>query len=163
MRKIRASIWRCTFANTEKKVSCGGNSEISSAGKETTLNTLIITASLQTRPSCVGAVMDTSDHYTDACFSVPRVSLGASKSRACLQSSPASISLESHTYYYLIAKPRLAKDILDLSHHAMPFDLDSQIEWSESIRSDGLEQRERMKKHLRTSSSSDTAFTRFSQ
>jgi len=74
-----------TFANTEKKVSCGGNSEISSAAKETTLNTLIIAASLQTRPSW-SAVMDTSDHYTDASFSVPRVSLGASKTRACIQS-----------------------------------------------------------------------------
>lgn len=44
--------------------------EISSAGKEATLNTLIIAARLQTRPSwaCVGAVMDTSDHYMNVSY-----------------------------------------------------------------------------------------------
>lgn len=48
----------------EKDLVCW-SSEISSAGKEATLNTLIIAARLQTQPSwaCVGAVMDTSDHY----------------------------------------------------------------------------------------------------
>jgi len=145
----RAGIWRCMFANTEKKVSCSGKSEISSAAKETTLNTLIIAASLQTRPSCVGAVMDTSDHYTDILQRPSRLV------RSVEKSSVSSVRLryrcESHAYYYLIAKPHLAPRA-QISRIRRIVRFADRMARIDQI---GLEQRERMMKHLRTSSSSN--------
>lgn len=65
----RKNIYACYY---QEKGLVWWGSEISSAGKEATLNTLIIVARLQTQPSwtCVGAVMDTSDHYTNVFFNV---------------------------------------------------------------------------------------------